>query len=89
MNVGARCNVDADDHINKMERKHPHSGASYTIVQQKDMSFGVEVRIPETHPTTVTSFATEADAERWIASHKEGVAKGTSLRRRFFYPTKR
>jgi hypothetical protein len=68
-----------------MERKHPHSDATYRVLEQGDMTFGVEVKIPDTHPTTVTSFASKADAERWIASHKEGVAKGDLLRRRLPY----
>jgi hypothetical protein len=65
-----------------MERKHPHADATYRVLQQDDLTFGVEVKIPDTNPTTVTSFASKADAERWIARHKEGVAKGEFLRRR-------
>lgn len=65
-----------------MERKHPHAGATYRVLEQGDLTFGVEVKIPDTNPTTVTSFASRADAERWIARHKEGVAKGEFLRRR-------
>jgi hypothetical protein len=65
-----------------MERKHPHADATYRVLQQDDLTFGVEVKIPDTNPTTVTSFASKADAERWIERHKEGVAKGEFLRRR-------
>ena len=64
-----------------MENKHPHSGATYRIIPRANRSFAVEVTIPDMHPTTVTGFATKADAERWIASHKEGVAQSNSLRR--------
>jgi len=64
-----------------MEQRHPHSDASYRIVPQTDMTFGVEVMIPGTQPTTVTNFTTEADAKRWIAKHREEVAMGDSLRR--------
>jgi hypothetical protein len=72
-----------------MKSKHPHSDATYRIVQNQDMTYGVEVTIPGTQPTTVSSFASEAEADRWIASHKEGVAVGDSLRRRSFRFVKR
>ena len=72
-----------------MERRHPHSDATYRVLQLQDTTFGVEVTIPDTNPTTVTSFATEAEAEKWIADHREGVAKGDSLRRKFFGRAKR
>jgi hypothetical protein len=39
----------------------------------------VEVTIPDTHPTTVTSFTTEADAEAWISTHKQRVADRVAL----------
>jgi hypothetical protein len=68
-----------------MQKRHPHSDATYRIVRQTDLTFGVEVTIPDTQPTTVTSFASEADAERWIAKHKDEVAKGEFLRQRLFF----
>jgi len=69
-----------------MEKYHPHSGATYRLVPQKDSAFGVEVTIPDMHPTTVTGFATQADAEMWIAKHKERLASGDNpLKRRFTY----
>ena len=61
-----------------MEQRHPDSDAMYRVVIQPDRKFGVEVTIPETHPTTVTSFATAADAEAWIAAHKQRVAEDAS-----------
>jgi hypothetical protein len=33
-------------------------------------AFAVEVNIPESHPTRVSAFATEADAEAWIGEHQ-------------------
>jgi hypothetical protein len=45
------------------------------------MTFGVEVTIPDSFPTTITSFATAADAEAWIAAHKRQVAGSVSLNR--------
>ena len=66
-----------------MDEHHPHSGATYKIILRKDMTFGVEVTIPGMAPTTVSGFATETDAERWIGKHKEEVAGSNSMRRRF------
>jgi hypothetical protein len=66
-----------------MERTHPHASATYRVVRQSGGAFGVEVMIPETQPTTVTSFATAEDAEAWIASHKERVADLRSSSRRW------
>ena len=56
-----------------MARTHPHAEASYRVVPLADGAFGVEVTIPDTHPTTVSSFDSEADAEAWIAKHKSRV----------------
>ena len=64
-----------------MKKEHPHAGATYQIVQQLDGSFGVEVTIPDTYPTMVTGFSTEAAAAAWATKHKEEVANGNSLRR--------
>jgi hypothetical protein len=59
-----------------MARNHPHAEATYQIVTLPVGSFGVKVSIPETHPTTVSTFATRADAEAWIAKHKSRVEAG-------------
>ena len=72
-----------------MEKKHPHSDAVYKIVAQTDKTFEVEVAIPDSLPTTVTNFATLAEAERWIMRHREGVASGARLRRGLFDPGER
>jgi hypothetical protein len=56
-----------------MPKTHPHAEATYRVITFEDGSFGVEVAIPESHPTTVRSFATEADAEAWIADHRRRV----------------
>jgi hypothetical protein len=62
-----------------MSQRHPHADARYRVVGCADRTFGVEVTIPDTHPTTVTSFTTEADAEAWIAAHKQRVAARADL----------
>jgi hypothetical protein len=36
-------------------------------------SRGVQVSIPERHPTTISKFATEADATAWITEHQRRV----------------
>jgi hypothetical protein len=56
-----------------MARTHPHAEASYKVVAFEDGSFGVEVSIPDSHPTTVKSFASEEAAETWIADHRRRV----------------
>ena len=66
-----------------MERTHPYASATYRVVRQSGGAFGVEVMIPETQPTTVTSFATAEDAEAWIVGHKERVADLRSSNRRW------
>ena len=59
-----------------MAKEHPHAGATYSVISLKDMTYGVEVVIPGSHPTMVTSFTTEQKAEAWIADHKRRVEEG-------------
>jgi poly(3-hydroxyalkanoate) synthetase len=56
-----------------MLRTHPHAAATYRVILLDDGAFGVEVNIPDSNPTTVKSFQTEADAEAWIAEHQRQV----------------
>ena len=70
-----------------MEDKHPHDGATYTILRLDDGTFGVEVTIPGANPVVVTGLEGEAGAEKWIARHRETVARGKP--RRSFTRTKR
>jgi hypothetical protein len=58
-------------------RTHPHAEASYRVVSLSREGFGVEVSIPGSYPTTVSSFPTEAAAQAWIARNKERVASDT------------
>jgi hypothetical protein len=64
-----------------MARTHPHAEAIYRVIPLKDGTFGVEVVIPETYPTKVSPFATETEAEAWIARHKSQVESGASRKR--------
>jgi hypothetical protein len=60
-------------------RTHPHAEATYRVVPLSGGAFGVEVKIPDVAPTTVSSFDTEAAAEAWIVRTKERVeAEGAS-----------
>ena len=63
-----------------MPKPHPHAEATYRILLQEDQRFAVEVSIPESLPTTITSFATEADAEAWIDNHKRQVIENAPRR---------
>ena len=56
-----------------MARTHPHAEASYRVIALDDGSYGVEVSIPDSSPTVVTPFASEKDAEAWIAGHQRRV----------------
>ena len=66
-----------------MQKTHPHAEATYRVIPLGDGSFGVEVKIPETYPTTVSKFATEADAEAWITDHHRRVQSHTQSGRGF------
>ena len=69
-----------------MPNRHPHADATYEVIPLDDGSFGVEVTIPESSPTTVSRFATEADAEAWIAEHRRRVQAQTQSGRWFTRP---
>ena len=56
-----------------MPKTHPHAEATYRVVAFEDGSFAVEVAIPDTNPTTVRPFKSEADAEAWIAEHQRRI----------------
>ena len=66
-----------------MPKTHPHAEATYRVIPFDDGSFGVEVSIPDSHPTRVSMFKTEADAEAWIAEHRRQVESQTQSGRQF------
>ena len=68
--------------------RHPHSEATYRVVPFDGTAFAVEVAVPDTHPTTVSAFATVADAEEWIAEHKRRVESQTQAGRWHRRPAK-
>jgi hypothetical protein len=55
-----------------MPKTHPHAEATYRVIPPDDGSFGIEVTIPGSHPTRISTFKTEADAETWIDAHRAG-----------------
>ena len=73
-------------HITFMARTHPHAEATYAVVPLEDGNFGVEVKIPDTYPTTVSNFASQTEAEAWIAQHKIRVQADTTAQRWFRRP---
>jgi len=62
-------------HIRRMAEEHPHTGASYRVVIQENLTYGVEVVVPSCYPALVTSFSSEEIAEAWITDHKRRVAE--------------
>lgn len=64
-------------------RTHPHVEASYRVLTFDDGSFGVEVSIPDSNPTTVSRFDTNEAAEAWITAHRERVQSQTNAGRGF------
>jgi hypothetical protein len=64
-------------------RTHPYADAVYRVVDLPGGAFGVEVKIPDSLPTTVSSFETEAAAEAWIARNKQRVIEQSEPRNRF------
>jgi hypothetical protein len=74
--------TDRNPHIGRV-RTHPYAEAVYRVVELRGGAFGVEVKIPEASPTTVSSFETEADAEAWIARNKQRVLEQSEPRNPF------
>jgi hypothetical protein len=70
-------------HNSAMPKVHPHADATYRVVARGDGTHGVEVSVPDAYPTIVSPFATAADAEAWIAKHKQEVTDNLPFRRPF------
>jgi hypothetical protein len=67
-------------------RTHPYAEATYRVVDLPGGAFGVEVKVPDSFPTTVSSFETEAAAEAWIARNKQRVIEQSEPRGPFRRP---
>ena len=66
-----------------MPKTHPHAEATYRVIPFDNGTFGVEVSIPNSRPTTVSTFKTKADAEAWITEHRRRVQSQTEAGRWF------
>ena len=67
-----------------MAKSHPLAEAVYRVLALDDNVFGVEVSIPDTHPTMVTKFASQEAAQAWITAHRERVQSLAQSGRRTF-----
>jgi len=66
-----------------MPKTHPHAEATYRVIPLDGGGFGVEVQIPDSYPTTVSSFPTKADADAWIVNHQAQVTAQSQSGLRF------
>ena len=64
-------------------RTHPYAEATYRVIRLPSGAFSVEVKTPESHPATVSSFETETAAEAWIARNKQRVEEQSVSRTTF------
>jgi hypothetical protein len=69
-------------------RTHPYAEAVYEVVALAAGGFGVKVSTSAASPATVSSFATVAAAEAWIAAHKSRVESQSQPRTIFRRPAK-
>jgi hypothetical protein len=65
--------------------KNRNCEAVFRIFAQDDSSYAIEVVVPESSPTTVSSFPTEAAAEKWIVGYKARVEADDGRPRRSFH----
>lgn len=64
-------------------RTHPYAEAEYRVVELPGGGFGVEVKIPDSSPTTVSRFDTEDAAEAWITRNKQRVIEQSAAKTPF------
>ena len=57
-------------HIALMSIAETTPATTFRIFLQDDKSYGIEVTIPDSFPTTVKSFPSEEAAEAWIANYQ-------------------
>jgi hypothetical protein len=58
-----------------MAQNLPKAEPAFRVFSRGDDSFGVEITIPPTEPTSVTPFATEGAALAWIADYQKRLEK--------------
>jgi hypothetical protein len=54
-----------------MHLKPRNADATFRVFQRIDKSFAIEVEVPDSAPTTVSSFPSEQAAELWITKFRE------------------
>jgi hypothetical protein len=64
------------------KRTHPHAGATYRVLPLAEGEFGVEVTIPDTHPTMVRGFGSQQSADEWAHAHERRVLSSDGLQKR-------
>ena len=55
------------------QRTDPHAEAAYWVIPLDKEAFAVEVITPWNYPTTVSTFASAADAKAWIAAYRRRI----------------
>jgi hypothetical protein len=68
-----------------MVLKNRNCEAVFRIFAQDDSSYAIEVVVPESSPTTVSSFPTQDAAEKWIVGYKARVEADDGRGRRTFH----
>jgi hypothetical protein len=58
-----------------------HAEAAYWVIPLDNKAFAVEVITPWNYPTTVSTFASAADAKAWIAAHRRRVLSSVGFAR--------
>jgi hypothetical protein len=65
-------------HMNTMSSSETPPDTTFRIFLMDDKSYGIEVTIPDSFPTTVKSFPSEEAAENWIANYQIRLAEKTT-----------
>jgi len=66
-----------------MNIKNRNSDATFRIFCRDDASFAIEVEVPDSPPTIVSSFDTAQAAELWIEAFKKRVEESHTRRPNF------
>jgi hypothetical protein len=64
-----------------MDKSHPHAEASYRVMPLDGGVFGVELVIPDMHPTMLTGSISQEAAKAWIANHEQQLRSRPSFMR--------
>jgi hypothetical protein len=67
-------------HMEIMSITEATPSTTFRIYRLDDQSYGIEVTVPDSFPTTVKSFASEEAAEAWITNYQTRLAEKTTRR---------